>query len=72
MIYYFSDDIVQIKKIRGNILATENQQTKIDDVIEVKRACIFTKLKQMKLKTIRNTPSSNNYQFLHGLFYIVE
>ncbi len=31
----------------GNILATENQQAIINDVIEVKKACICIKFKQI-------------------------
>ncbi len=46
--------------MRGNILATENQQARINDVIEVKKACICTKLKQIRLRTTKNTPGSNS------------
>lgn len=46
--------------MRGNILATENQQVIINDVIEVKKACICIKLKQMQLRIAKNTPSSSS------------
>ena len=45
--------------MRGNILATENQQAIINDVIEVKKAYMCIKLKQIQLIT-KNTPSSSN------------
>ena len=51
--------IIEISKI-GNILATENQQARINGVIEVKKACICTKLKQIQLRATKNTPSSNS------------
>jgi len=44
----------------GNILATENQQARINGVIEVKKACICKKLKQIQLRTTKNTPSSSD------------
>ena len=50
--------IIEISKI-GNILATENQQARINGVIEIKRACICTELKQIWLMATKNTPSSN-------------
>ena len=53
--------IIEISKI-GNILATENQQARINGVIEVKKACICTKLKQIQLRKTKSTPSSSNGQ----------
>ena len=47
--------IIEISK-GGNILATENQQVIINDVVDVKQACICTKLKQIQLKTTKNMP----------------
>ena len=55
--------IIEISKI-GNILATENQQARINGVIEVKKACICTKLKQIQLRTTKNTPSSSDAYFI--------
>ncbi len=43
--------------MRGNILATENQQAIINDVIEVKIGMYSIKLKQKQLITTKNTPS---------------
>lgn len=53
--------IIEISKI-GNILAIENQQARINGVIEVKKACICTKLKQIQLRKTKSTPSSSNGQ----------
>ncbi len=49
--------------MRGNIMATENQQARINDVIEVKRACICIRPKQIQLITTKNTPSSSDEKF---------
>ena len=59
--------IIEISKI-GNILATENQQARINGVIEVKKACICTKLKQIQLRTTKNTPSSSDEKFYTDYF----
>lgn len=43
-------------------MAIENQQVIINDVIEVKTACIRMKLKQIQLMTMKNTPSLSSKQ----------
>lgn len=43
--------------MRGNILAPENQQAIMNDVIEVKSGVYLHKIKQKQL-TIKNAPSS--------------
>lgn len=55
--------------MRGSILATENQQTIINDVIEVKRACIYIKLKQIQLIIMKNTQSLSDEK-LYAYYYL--
>lgn len=51
--------------MRGNILATENQQAIIYDVIDVKIGVYCIKLKQIKLRTTKDTPGSSDFSFIY-------